>query len=243
MRASRMFMAGAVLCVGFGGVVLWPTSSPIAQAETGNYNIAGRKVRCDDVRIVIDHSLPSEGGALDDTLLLNPRMLNQQPETVRLFVFHHECGHTKIGDSELKADCWAVERGVRDGWLDKKGLTQVCDSFEGAPETSTHPSAARRCRHLDQCFSSAVAAHLRSKPPVTSVVASAPDRPPPQPSPRLAQGPTLAATGAVPSDAGRAPLAVTALRPRPCPPLPDSTDANGIAKLIERDAARQGGCR
>ena len=60
--------------------------------------------------------------------------MNQQPPTVRLFVFNHECGHLSVGDSELDADCYAVNRGVREHWLDRKGLNQVCDSFEGVPK-------------------------------------------------------------------------------------------------------------
>ena len=84
-------------------------------------------------------------------------MMNQQPPTVRLFVFTHECGHITVGDSELDADCFAVNRGVSDRWLDRKGLKEVCDSFEGAPETDTHPSAKRRCANLDRCFAKAMA--------------------------------------------------------------------------------------
>src|SRR5204863_9135315 len=110
-----------------------------AQAPArSSIEIAGRQLRCDKVAIVTDRRLPSEGAAGPGVLILNPRMLNQQPAIVRVFVFHHECGHTRVGESELAADCWAVERGVRDGWLDRKGLGQVCLSFEDAPETPTH---------------------------------------------------------------------------------------------------------
>lgn len=122
-----------------------------------NVTLAGRKMNCGRAEIMIDRELPSEGGAGDDFLILNPDMLNEQPKIVRLFVFTHECGHLNIGDSELGADCWAVKRGVSEGWLDRKGLDQVCRSFDGAPETDTHPSAARRCRNLDRCYADALA--------------------------------------------------------------------------------------
>jgi hypothetical protein len=52
----------------------------------------------------------------------------------------------------MKADCWAVDRGVRDGWLDKVKLPEVCRSFGNAPATPTHPSAASRCRNLERCL-------------------------------------------------------------------------------------------
>ena len=138
---------------------LFPTSSS-AQAEEWvgrSVTLAGRKMTCGKADIMIDRDLPSEGGAGDTVLILNPNMLNQQPPTVRLFVFTHECGHITVGDSELDADCFAVNRGVRERWLDRKGLSEVCDSFEGAPETDTHPSAKRRCANLDRCFAKAMA--------------------------------------------------------------------------------------
>jgi hypothetical protein len=80
---------------------------------------------------------------------------------VRLFVFHHECGHHHIGASELKADCWAVTEGVKQGWLDRVGLAEACRSFGDAPPTPTHPSGARRCANLDRCFAAASTAQAR----------------------------------------------------------------------------------
>jgi hypothetical protein len=144
-----------------------------------------------------DRRLPSEGAAAPGVLILNPTMMNAQPAIVRLFVFNHECGHHNVGESELKADCWAVQHGVREGWLDANGLSAVCRSFEDAPETPTHPSGRRRCRNLDQCFTTALAS-LRTAKPVTTAAATpgipsgtaAPARPP-----HLVRGPTLIGTG------------------------------------------------
>ena len=151
-----------------------------ADAETWagkTITLSGRQVQCGKVDILLDKDLPSEGGAGDDVLVLNPDMLQKQPKIVRLFVFKHECGHLTVGDSELKADCYAVHQGVSEGWLDRKGLGQVCDSFEGAPETDTHPSAKRRCANLDQCFAAATAETTTAsvKPPAPVVVARKPD--------------------------------------------------------------------
>ncbi|MCK9911642.1 hypothetical protein MXD81_20980, partial [Microbacteriaceae bacterium K1510] len=49
--------------------------------------LAGRKMSCGKADIMIDRDLPSEGGAGDTVLILNPVMLNKQPPIVRLFVF------------------------------------------------------------------------------------------------------------------------------------------------------------
>ena len=140
----------------------FPQATAQKPASSG-IEIAGRTVRCGNVRILTDRHLPSEGAAAPGLLILNPRMLSEQPDSVRLFVFHHECGHHNVGESELAADCWAVDRGVRDGWLDAKGLDAVCRSFEDAPETDTHPSGKRRCRNLDKCFATAVASLTAKK--------------------------------------------------------------------------------
>ena len=156
MRSLRILIAAIIAGSGFALAPLALSTSASAEDWIGrSVTLAGRKLQCGRAEIMVDRELPSEGGAGDDFLILNPDMLNQQPSTVRLFVFSHECGHLSVGDSELDADCFAVKRGVREGWLDRKGLTQVCNSFEGAPETETHPSAARRCRNLDRCFAAA----------------------------------------------------------------------------------------
>jgi hypothetical protein len=213
-----------------------PVAGP-AQAENWvghTVTLAGRKMVCGKADILLDRELPSEGGAGDTTLILNPDMLNEQPPTVRLFVFTHECGHLTVGDSELDADCWAVGRGVREHWLDRHGLDQVCQSFDGAPETESHPSAKRRCAALDRCFAKALA-----------------EQPPPAPAPVPAKVPetiTAAAPAApelpVRKQAGQAKV-ISAWR---CAdPLDVTTGSIGstdpIGHAIEQDAERAQRCR
>jgi hypothetical protein len=226
MRSSRAALAAAVVCAGLAaGVALLGSSASAQRREGSAIELSGRKVSCDNVEVVMDRRLPSEGAAAPGVLILNPRMLNEQPAIVRLFVFHHECGHHRVGDSELKADCWAVERGVRDGWLNQRGLKEVCESFEDAPETPSHPSGRRRCRNLDQCFANAVAA----LPPRTPVAGTATAVAPAAVAPKLVKGPTLLATGWLRYADGK-PCA----EPRPARP----NDA--IGTLLESEAAPDG---
>ncbi len=110
--------------------LLTVTLPKTAEGQTAEKKIA--------VKIMVDRTLPSEGAADDDNLILNPDMLKDQPATVRIFIFKHECGHLTVGDSELVADCFAVHQGVREQWLDRKGLGQVCESFGGDPR-NRHP--------------------------------------------------------------------------------------------------------
>jgi hypothetical protein len=138
-------------------------SSPIALRRNGELLIADRVLRCGRVRNVLDPGLPTPGSAPPGVVVLNPYLLNRQPGAVRLFVFHHECGHHQVGASELGADCWAVNEGVRQGWLDHQAIEQVCQDFGNRPASGTHPSGARRCASLRQCFANVTAASGRRK--------------------------------------------------------------------------------
>ena len=138
-------------------------SSPIALRRNGELLIADRALRCGRVRNVLDPALPTPGSAPPGVVVLNPYLLDRQPDAVRLFVFHHECGHHNVGASELEADCWAVNEGIRQGWLDHQAIEQVCEDFGNRPASATHPSGARRCASLRQCFANATAAAARPK--------------------------------------------------------------------------------
>lgn len=226
MRVPRALVATAVALAVLGLSAAPPLSAGSAQKLSGtSVEIAGRTLRCGNVRILSDRHLPSEGAAADGVLILNPRMLSEQPASVRLFVFHHECGHHNVGDSELEADCWAVDQGVRDGWLDAKGLDAVCQSFEDAPESDTHPSGKRRCRNLDRCFSKSVATLAAKRagllaPPSLALRSS-------RPPPRLVSGPTLIGTGTL-----------RFANPASCAPTKDA-----LGRLTAHAAAASAGCR
>jgi hypothetical protein len=182
------------LCAALDSRTIAPAQA-LSKQRDGTLLLAGRSLRCGTARNVLDPHLPNLGLAAPGVLVMNPRLLNRWSVTVRLFVFHHECGHHHVGGSELAADCWAVKQGVRHGWLDRQGLGQVCRSFGNAPETSTHPSAARRCVSLDRCFANATAA-LAKERAAASAEAPAQTQPP---APKLISGPTLRRSGMRPN--------------------------------------------
>lgn len=161
-------------------IALGLVSAPAHAAEQparlnpdGSLQLVGHRVACEKVRTRLDKRLDNVGAAApsERLLVINPLLLGRERPTVQLFVFHHECGHHRVGINEIQADCWAVARGVESGWLDRKGLDEVCRSFGDAPETRTHPSGKRRCAALDQCFAAVNAAKARD-------VAKAPQSPP-----------------------------------------------------------------
>jgi hypothetical protein len=182
----------SVVLLYFAVVGMGAHAAPAVRLQAdGSIQIAGRLLKCANVRTALDARLPNLGISVPATrlLVINPMLLARQSKTVRLFVFHHECGHHHVGASELKADCWAVHRGVQEGWLNKAGLVEVCKSFEGAPATPTHPSGARRCGNLDRCFAMAEAertapARAHAQTPSATL-----------PAPQLVAGPRLVRIG------------------------------------------------
>jgi hypothetical protein len=189
MRVERSLaaVAAVLFSLTFSGA-LAQSAAPVSLQRDGAITMAGRTLKCGSVRNVLDNRLPNLGIASPGVLIMNPRLLTKQPQTVRLFVFFHECGHHHVGGNELRADCWAVGEGVREGWLDRQGLAQVCTSFGDAPPTPTHPSGRQRCGNLDRCFA---AATERQR---TASSKSTPKAVPP----KLTSGPTLVRPGVVP---------------------------------------------
>lgn len=164
----------------------------------GVFEVGGRRMKCDNVRTRMDRDLPNLGVAVpaQRLLLINPVLIGRQPSVVQMFVYAHECGHHRVGASELGADCWAVNRGIADGWLDRASLQHICRSFGGRPATETHPSAQNRCAALDRCFATALA---RRGPNTTKAAQAAVPQ-----SPAPARGVASVSTGPTAGDGANA---------------------------------------
>jgi hypothetical protein len=150
MHSANVRLAALLFVAGIGTFAHAPPAA--AQQSQATLTVAGRTVRCGNLRNVLDARLPNLGMAAPGVVVLNPVMLQRQPAIVRLFVYHHECGHHHVGGDEVAADCWAARQGARQGWLGKAGIEQVCRSFGNRPATTTHPSGPSRCASLRRCF-------------------------------------------------------------------------------------------
>jgi hypothetical protein len=199
MSSMRLVRAAAAA---LPATLLLGTAAQSAPAVTvqrdGSVQIAGRTLKCGSVRHRLDSGLQNLGISIPDRrlIVINPAWLGREQETVRLFVYAHECAHHAVGGSELAADCRAARRGVREGWLDRTGLGQVCRSFRNAPETATHPSGARRCSNLERCFATESALLARDRQRAEAAASAAAD-PAPATPPGLVSGPTLVRDGRV----------------------------------------------
>ena len=83
---------------------------------------------------------------------MNPKLLDRVSTPVKQWIFAHECGHQFRGPDEETADCFAVQRGRREGWLSTEGLDEVCRFISPAKGDSMHFSGVNRCDAMRKCY-------------------------------------------------------------------------------------------
>jgi hypothetical protein len=118
----------------------------------GTVKLDGRQQVCGQRPVVIDSQLDDYGAAYPGFLILNPRLLEKVSTPVKLWIFAHECGHQFRGPDEETADCFAVQRGRRQGWLTPEGLEEVCGFIAPAKGDSMHFSGSHRCEYMRRCY-------------------------------------------------------------------------------------------
>jgi hypothetical protein len=156
LRLCLMVRKLAALAAIIFGFISFANASPGEYTinRDGSINIAGRALSCGRARNYVDYRVPSPGMASlsGEYIKVNPRYLRRMPPLVRVFVYYHECGHLVVGSNEVRADCWGLRRGIREGWVNEKVLKQIGQSFGNRPRTTTHPSGPERRRYLRQCY-------------------------------------------------------------------------------------------
>lgn len=116
----------------------------------GRLVIEGRRLSCGSTKTLLRDF---EGFAVSSTvIMLNMQALNDLPRQVQWLIYYHECGHILFGPSETAADCYAVKRARREGWLNDQTLNDVCAVFNIAGHGPVHPDPEERCNQLRQCF-------------------------------------------------------------------------------------------
>jgi len=111
-----------------------------------------RKLFCGQRPTVLDSQLDDYGAAYPGFLILNPRLMAKVSLPVKMWIFAHECGHQFRGPDEETADCFAVQRGRREGWLTVEGLEEVCRFIAPAKGDSMHFAGSHRCAYMRTCY-------------------------------------------------------------------------------------------
>ncbi len=120
--------------------------------EPGQLTISGRRMTCGRRPTVIDPNLDDYGAAYPGFLILNSQKLESIPPVVAMWIFSHECGHQFRGPDEDTADCFASQRGRRQGWLTPAGIDEICNFISPAEGDAMHFSGPRRCEAVRKCF-------------------------------------------------------------------------------------------
>lgn len=123
----------------------------------GELLLDGRRVQCGLRPTVLDNQLNDYGAAYPRFVILNPRLLAQLATPVKLWVYTQVCGYISLGYDSLSydpsvADCLAVQRGRRQGWLTPQGLDEVCTFVGGAHHTKRHLPGPKRCEQMRKCY-------------------------------------------------------------------------------------------
>lgn len=119
----------------------------------GGLKFDGIKQVCGHRPTVLDPNLDDYGAAYPGFLIMNPRLLERVSTPVKRWIFAHECGHQFRGPDEETADCFAVQRGRRYGWLTLDGLDEVCRFIAPAKGDMMHLGGSVRCEYMRQCYS------------------------------------------------------------------------------------------
>lgn len=118
----------------------------------GEFKLDGNTQYCGQRPTVIDDKLDDYGAAYPGFLIMNPKYLDKVSTPVKQWIYAHECGHQFRGPDEETADCFAVQRGRRQGWLKPEGLEEVCTFISPAKGDAMHFSGSYRCAYMRKCY-------------------------------------------------------------------------------------------
>lgn len=135
-------------------IASYVAAKPGRSIAATDFAIDGVPSRCAKAGIVIDPFLDDVAAAFPGFIILNPKGLERVPKVVRLYAFGHECGHHLKGPSEEMADCYAVVRGEAQGWLDAKGVEDICAFWKPIAAEAGHAPGPARCELMRRCFAS-----------------------------------------------------------------------------------------
>ena len=130
----------------------------------GRLKLGGRRVLCGKRPSILDPEFDTWAGAYTNPgfIIVNPRYMSKETKTVQLYIYAHECGHQFRGFDEDTADAFAVRRGVRQGWLTRRGMKQVCRFISKVPGDAEHPAGPLRCKRMTKVYRDIVVRHNRA---------------------------------------------------------------------------------
>ncbi len=146
LRASIVLLAAAA-ALG-AGQALGVEKDRLVPA--GRLVIEGKRLSCGSTQTLLRDF---QGFAVSSTvIMLNMQALKDLPRQVQWLIYYHECGHILFGPGETAADCYAIRRAKREGWLNEETLDNICAVFNIAGHSPVHQDPEARCNQLRQCL-------------------------------------------------------------------------------------------
>ena len=146
-------LAPAALLAGIAGISLPVPGMAQQLVPPGQLLIGGQPFSCHAIPTVLHPGGHDIAWVTPGLINLNWPMFAQMPPAVQAFVYAHECAHHLHGPDENVADCWAVQIGRDQGFIDPWALQQICQSVWLSPGDWTHFPGPARCANMTVCFS------------------------------------------------------------------------------------------
>ena len=118
----------------------------------GMLKIDGKSVNCGTRPTVLNPNFNSWAGAFPGFMILNTKKLDGLSTPVKLYLYSHECGHQFVGADEVKADFFAIRRGMKLGWLNAQGMKDICTFISKLKATAAHPPGPARCEMMRKYY-------------------------------------------------------------------------------------------
>lgn len=118
----------------------------------GALRLDGNRMICGYRPTVLDNNLDDYSAANPGFLIINPKLVNRVSTPLKMWIYSHACAHQYRGPDEELADCFAVQRGRRQGWLSQEGMEEICDFIRPSKGDLTHLSGSHRCESMRRCF-------------------------------------------------------------------------------------------
>ena len=143
--------AALIVLAGWSSQVVAQKIHQIANAS----GMDGRRMACGNHPTVMDDRLDDFSAAYPKFTILNPRRLARLSSPVKFWVYEVACGFQMVGWDPARADCFAIERGKKAGWLTASGVDEICAFIAPTQpsEATRQPPGPLRCERMRKCFS------------------------------------------------------------------------------------------
>jgi TonB family protein len=119
----------------------------------GKFEVEGRPAACGSRPTVLDYHLDDITAAYPQFPIVNPARFAKLSPTLKLWTFGVACGFALFGPDPTGADCYAVRRGKKEGWLSDQAVDEICTFL--LPTTAgryKQVPGPERCERLRRCY-------------------------------------------------------------------------------------------